>query len=134
MQEEIIWEVLIVQIISIVILLFLIVFFLRLSTSMRFEKRISKFALTSIKDNEKSYFDRMYDLMWRIIRANSNILKHSIVLSNFGKRYEKHITYDEKEFKDGIDYVSMKFLLAFIFTILNIITIMFQYTNLNIFS
>ena len=45
MQGQVIWEVLVIQIISIIVLISLIIFFLRLSSSMRLEKRISKFAI-----------------------------------------------------------------------------------------
>ena len=128
-MQDIIWEVLIVQIISIIALLVMIVLLLRQSKSMRYEKRIDRFALLPLNNEEKSFFDKLSILLWKLVRKTSAFLEKSQVLKKYSEKYERHITYEERKTKSGIDYVSVKFLLGFATVILSIFTMMFQYTK-----
>lgn len=128
-MQEVIWEVLIVQIISIVVLLVMIILLLRQSKSIRFEKRIDKFALLPIHNEEKSFFDKISELLWKLVKKTSKIINKSVFLTRYGEKYEKHITYEERKNKSGIDYVSVKFLLGLFIVLLSLLTMMFQYTT-----
>lgn len=126
-MQEVIWEVLIVQIICIVALLVMMVLLLRQSKTLKLEKRIDKFALLPINNEENSFFDKIAVLLWKLVKNISKLLKKSVVLNKYGDKYERHITYEERKQKSGIDYVSIKFLLGFLTVILSILTMMFQY-------
>jgi len=128
-MQEVIWEVLIVQIISIIALLVMIVLLLRQSKTMKYEKRIDKFALLPLNNEEKSFFDKLGTMLWKVVRNTSKVLEKSVFLKKYGDRYERHITYEERKNKSGIDFISVKFLLGFFVVLLSIFTMMFQYTK-----
>lgn len=128
-MQEVIWEVLIVQIICIIALLVMIVHLLRQSKSIKLEKRIDKFALLPINNEEKSFFENIVILLWKLVKSTSKLVSKSAILTKYGERYEKHITYEERKNKTGIDYVSIKFLLGLFTVLLSIFTMMFQYTK-----
>lgn len=100
-----------------------VIYVLRLSRSMRLEKRLASFALTSSKDQEISFFDELLVYVWKFIHILTKIFKKSVVLRNYGRRYEKYIAYLDRNKKDGIDYVSIKFFIAFIVFILGVISL-----------
>ncbi len=128
-MQEVIWEVLIVQIISIIALLVLIVLLLRQSKSIKLEKRIDRFALQPLHNEEKSFFDKLGILLWKLVRNTSKMLTKSVILKKYGEKYDRHITYEERNNKSGIDFVSTKLLLGLMIVILSIFTMMFQYTK-----
>lgn len=128
-MQEVIWEVLIVQIICIIALLVMIILLMRQSKTIKFEKRIDKFALLPINDEEKSLFDKFALLIWKLVRKTSSLLSKSAVLTKYGEKYERHITYEERKNKTGLDYVASKFLLGIFIVLLSILTMMFQYTK-----
>lgn len=128
-MQEVIWEVLIVQIISIVVLLVLIVILLRQSKNLKFQKRIDRFALQPLNNEEKSFFDILGIKLWNLVRGTSKLLNKSAVLKKYSEKYEKHITYEERNDKTGMDYISTKFLLGIFTVLLSIFTMMFQYTK-----
>ena len=98
-MQDVILEVLIVQIICIIALLIMIVLLLRQSKAIKFEKRINKFALLPIRNEEKSFFDKVNVLLWKLVRNTSKLLSKSTILTKYGSKYERHITYEERNFK-----------------------------------
>lgn len=131
MANKVIWEVLVVQILSIASLFFIIIYLLRTSKTIQREKRISNFALKSLKYDELAFFEKIDQLVWKVIRGFSKLLKKSKVISRYGVRFDKHVLYEERELKEGLDYVSLKFIIGFALVIFNVFTIMFQYVNVN---
>lgn len=134
MGDNIIWEVFVFQVITIIALIGVVIYLLRMSKSIKYEKRISDFALSSINDSELSLFDRVDNLIWNIIHKTGRILTKSNALKNYAAKYDKHISVEEKRNKNSADYLAIKFLLGFFIVFLNIVTTMFQYTNINLVS
>jgi len=128
-MQEVILEVLIVQIISIISLLIMIVLLLRQSKTIKYEKRIDRFALLPIHNEEQSLFDKLGNILWGLVRKTSAILSKSEVMKKYGERYERHVTYEERKNKAGIDFVSTKLLLGLFIVLLSLFTMMFQYTK-----
>ena len=123
----------IIQIISITLLTFIIVVLLRQSKALKFERRIGPFSLDPITQ-ETSFFDKVFSLLWAIIRKLSVIFNKSHFLRNASKKYEKYITFDEKDFKDKMDYISLKFVLAIGVNLLYFISVMFGNVSFNFFT
>ena len=119
------------QFILILILLGVILYLLRLYRAVRLEKRLAPFSIVSTKDDEISLFDNVYNLIWILVKKFSKIIKKSEFLNKYGEKYNKFITYDEKDIKEGIDYVSLKFLLSFFIIILSLFTLIFHTINLD---
>ena len=129
MGDNFILRLFIIQVISILILLGIIIFLLKVSRAMKKEKRIGKFSLYAISDNDISYFERIDKLSWKLVHLLSNILNKSVVMKKYASKYEKFITYEQRDFKNAIDYISMKFLIGILLLIFSLLTTMFQYID-----
>lgn len=127
-------QILITQGLVIIILLILIVYLIRQKRIISLEKRFEKFALISVNDYEKSFFDILYDTFWKLIHRLSKWLKKSTFLTNYSKRYDKHIRYENRFNFTGMDYVSIKLLVGILLILLNIVTSMFQLVSVSIMS
>lgn len=115
------------QLVFILITIGVIILLLRLLRVLRFEKRINAFAISAISEKEVSFFDKFNIIIWMLVRKISTILRKSVVLTNYGAKYERYISYEEREKKEGIDYVSFKFFLALVVFILSLITLVFHF-------
>ena len=127
-------QILITQGLVIIILLILIVYLIRQKRIISLEKRFEKFALISVHDYEKSFFDILYDTFWKLIHRLSKRLKKSVFLTNYSKRYDKHIRYENRFNFTGMDYVSIKLLVGILLILLNIVTSMFQLVSVSVMS
>lgn len=114
------------QIIIILIISAFIALFLRELKAMKYQRRFEKFALISIHDYEKSFFDLAMDKIWVLIYQFSKILEKSVVLKKYSSSYERHITFEEKNEKTGMNYIAIKFLTSFFFLFLMLVTILFR--------
>lgn len=133
-MDGFIWQVFVVQILIIFALFGLIFILLRETKSIRYQKRFERFALLSVREDEKSFFDILFQKIWKMIHLFSKYLSKSEVLTRYSKSYEKHITFEEKDIKIGMDYITIKFVSANLLVFLNVITLMFQYTNIGLIS
>lgn len=116
----------ILQIILVLIIIGVIFYLLRLYRAVNLEKRIGKFAISSVNNKQISFFDNVYLMVWRVIRRISKILNKSEVLRKYGSKYNKFISFEDKSNRDGIDFVSLKFLLSFSIIVLSLITLLFH--------
>lgn len=127
-------QILLTQGITIICLILIILYLLRQRRVIRLEKRFENFSLISTKDIEKSLFDVLMSILWSFIQKISNILGKSALLKKYSVRYEKYIKFEEKDRVNGIDYVTIKFLIADLFLIFNILSMMFQVVNISSMS
>jgi len=122
----------ILQFILILILLGVIGYLLRLYRALTLEKRIAPFSIVSKKDVEVSLLDNIFNWVWIFVKKFSKSLKKSEVLSKYGDKYNKFITYEEKYIKEGIDYISIKLLLSIFVIILSLFTLLFHDINIDL--
>ncbi len=120
------------QFILILIPLSVAIYLFRLSRTLRLEKRLADFAITSVKEDEVSFFDKIGGYSWKIIRKLSKLLKKSAVLRKYGEKYDKFILFDKRDLKEGIDYVTIKFLLSFLVFFLGVISLIMYYQDFEI--
>lgn len=123
--------VLFLQIIIIVLVIGVIAYLLRLYRGVQLEKRIAPFAIESINTYEPSLFDTVNKVFWIIIKKISNIIRKSAVLSKYAERYNKFVIYEDREKKEGLDYVSIKLFLSLIVFILYALSLAFQAVKLD---
>ena len=126
MSASFIW-LLILQIGLILIVALLLYVYLKQSNSISLESRFSNYSLTSTKDEEVPFFERIYQYIWKLIKRLSSLISKSEVLKNYGKSFEKYISYEEKDKKSGLDYISIKFLISFILGIIYVISSMLRF-------
>lgn len=127
-------EVMVIQVIAVLGLLIAIVILWRQTKALKYERRISKFALDPNSEDEISLFDKLFAKGWMILRKTSSVIKKSAVLNRYGEKYDRFITFEEKDFKNGIDYISLKIILVIIIEFLYLFTMMFQYIHFNIYT
>ena len=119
-------EVLSVQILIVISLVFITYYFLKIRHDIKLEKKFSKYTIKRNNKEEKSLFDKILDILTNLVYKISKVLKKSKVIQDYGKTYEKHITYDKIGKISGIDYVSIKVLMGFILVISYLVTEAFQ--------
>lgn len=119
------------QIILVLVILGVIIYLLRLWHVVRLERRLAPFAISSKQHRHLSLFDQLYNFIWIGIRKLSKILSKSQVLTNYGEKYNKYIRFEERNSKEGIDYISIKFLLGIGVFLLSLITTIFHKLSFN---
>ena len=100
--------------------------------SIKFEKRITDFALSSSLDVELSLFARFNLWLENIIKGLSKFLKKHNLFINFSSKYEKYLPYKSKY--NQMDCISIKILTAIFLTIINILTSLKKLTILRFIS
>ncbi len=121
MGASFVW-LLIVQIGLIFIIALLLYIFMKQSFYANLENRFADYSLTSSKDEDIPFFERIYQYIWKLIKKLSVLISKSEVLKKYGKVFEKYISYEEKDKKSGLDYISIKFLISLILGIIYIIS------------
>lgn len=121
----------IIQMFLILLVSLLIYTFLKLSFSNSLENRIKDYSLTSPKDENIPFFEKLVQIIWKLIKKLNKITEKSEVLKKYSKRFEKYISYNDIDKKTGADYISIKILisivLGLIYTISSIIRFNFDY-------
>ena len=105
------------------------IYLIRLSKSLTLEKRLADFAITSVKDNDVSFFDRLSFYVWKFIHLIAKFCKHSVLLRKYGLKYERFIPSNERNKKEGLDYVAIKILFCLVFLLLGIITLIMHFQD-----
>ena len=122
-----------VQIVIIVLILGVIWYLLRLSHAVKLEKRIGKFAITAVtNDDDLSFIDNIYRVIGNGVKSVSKGLKKSVLLTRYGEKYNKYIPFTARDKIEGIDYVSGKFMLALFVILLSAVTALFHKITLNL--
>lgn len=128
------WQLIVTQGVTILILFLMIIYLIRQRRIIKLEKRFEKFALLSVNDQEKSFFDSIIDIYWRFIHSFSKKLNKSVFLKKYSLKYEKYIKYENRENFVGMDYIAIKFFIACCLVILNLLSSMFQLVNVSFMS
>lgn len=102
----------------------LIFFLIREIRSARYTKRFEAFALKPMNMEEISIFDKFYQKWWFFIQKISKILSHSVLLKKYSKRYERFISFEEKEKKTAMNYLVIKFGCAILLVLLNFLALL----------
>jgi tight adherence protein B len=127
-MNKVMLNTIILQIFIIASFIILTIFVIKQYTTSKLEKRFKPFSLTSNNINEISIFDKIINILWKITKKISKLLDKSNFAKKYSKSYEKYISYEEKDYKDSIDYISIKTLISLIFIIISSI-IMLLKTN-----
>lgn len=117
----------IAQILLMILLYTFIYMFLLNKLSIDYEKRFSSYSLTSMKDEKISLFERLYNLLWNIIKKISNILNKSEILRKYSKKFNKYISYNELNNRTGMDFISIKFIISLVIGLLYIISTLIRF-------
>lgn len=117
-----------------VAILGLILLFLNELQDMKLERRFVPFTMKSSTELPISFFDLLAIQLQKRLKKFSNILKKSHVATDYAKHYEKYISYEEKEEKESIDFVSIKLFMGVCFVLLHFVTIVLKLSPKNIIT
>ncbi len=123
--------VLLIQIIIILLVIGVIYYLLRLYRGVQLEKRLAVFAIDSVNTHEPTLFDSISKVFWIIIKKISKIIRKSEIFSKYGEKYNKFILYEDRQVKEGLDYVSIKIFLSLLIIILACLSLAFQTIKLD---
>lgn len=123
-------EIFFIQIVMILLLVGILLFLFREMRAIRLQKRFEPFSLLPVSRNEKSVLDKLYQRLGRFIKILSRVLSHSAVLQKYSKRYERFISFEEKDMKSPMDYIAAKLLVGTLLLLLNILALLFRQTNM----
>lgn len=106
----------------ITIVLFLaIVYVYQTTRAIKNEKRITLFALSSVSDHELSFFEQLSKISNNFISYFGKKLVKIPSLKKSSLKYEMYINYNDKN-KKASDYVAIKFIVALVLVLLNIVS------------
>ncbi len=116
---------LIVNIILILMMIVVIIWFLRQYRISHLHKRINSYTITN-DDNRHSLFDIITDFYINLRSKISKSLSKSAYLKKYSLKYEKYIDKNKPGMHNPMDYVSTKFILSILFIIILIVSSVIQ--------
>lgn len=117
-----------------VAILGLVLLFLNELQDIKLERRFVPFTMKSNTERPISFFDLLAIQLKKSLKKFSNVLKKSHVAMDYAKHYEKYITYEEKEEKESIDFITIKLFMGLGFVLLHFITIVLKLSPKNIMT
>ena len=124
---------LILEIVFIIFIIFVIAVILKVYMASKRIKRISSYSIDPIKDNNISFSDRIVNKYLYFIRSLRPFMKKINYFKIISKKYDKYIKYKERDRVEAIDFITSKFIIAFVFLLLAIFSQIFNYTGFGIF-
>ena len=118
---------------TIVIVIFIVVFlwFYHEYKVNRLNKRLTKYAIS--KDSERhSLFDIIVSFYVKVRTKFKKVLAKSSDLRKYSIKYEKYLNKENKLIKDGMDYVTTKFILGFAFIFILLVSTFLQNDHVTI--
>lgn len=120
-----------IKFILIITIIILIIYWLKQTHIDKLEKRFQAFSLQPKNNNVISFFDKISNYLKKWIHKCSKIFKKSQILMKYSQKYEHFTTYEEKNIKENIDYISLKFNIAFLFLFLSLVVTTIKHTKFN---
>lgn len=103
----------------VMILLAIVIFYLIIyNNSLKLEKRIAKYSISSIKDDSISFFDLLANEYKKMVSKLTKVLKKSVFLKKYSLKFNKYITYENDKDVCAMDYVSNKFYISIAFILI----------------
>lgn len=110
--------ILILKIVVFISIFCIVIFSVRSIISNRKVKRISFYSLEPLRDNNLSVSDKFINKFFDFIRKMRKIVNKSEILKKSSNRYDKFISYGNREKIETIDFISIKIIIALFFLIL----------------
>ena len=120
MLSTILWKLLFIALGIAVIIAIIVIYFYKTSQSIKYERRITDFALSSVSDSELSLFDRLTKWLGKLVHNLGSAFAKLKIFKKSIKKYEKYKSINPQYIAS--DYLGIKLLVALILMILNIIT------------
>lgn len=115
------------EIILMIFVEFIICYIIKIQGSLKLEDRISQYSITQKTKYNLPFFDSLTNKLTLIIKKISKILLKSEVLKKYSNKYIKYISYNEKDQKKPMDYISLKLLFSALIFLLYLITSLLKF-------
>lgn len=122
------------QIILIFIAIVLLYRFIKYKRSISYEKRLIRYSVEAVYDRRVSVMDAFVKQYMSLITRISNVLNKSALLRKSSQKYEKYIPLYKETYKDGIDFISVKLLVAILFVVIAIFSKTIQFEVLAMYE
>lgn len=124
----------IVQTIVLFVLVIIALAIIRFRKSVALEKRISKYSLDPIKNQNKSLFEGFYRFYHKLIKTFSNSLEKSEFIKRYAKHYEKYLTLYQGYYENALEIIANKIMIGLLFIAVAMFSKMLQYQLLNFYE
>lgn len=124
----------IVRIILILILFVIAILFIKLYQASRYEKRINKYTINSINNNEIAYLDKIYNFFLKIRHNLTIILKKIKIFDSYSNKYEQYTDKTKMIKEEPMDYIANKIIVGIIAILIVILSDVFQYNTITLFQ
>ena len=104
-----------IQIGLVIILLLFTYLILSFRKSVKLERRISKFSIRPLEDRSLSIFDNFIKTYKNILSKISNGINKSVFIQKYSKKFNKYLPISKGLYNNGIDFISSKIVIAFVF-------------------
>ena len=100
------------------IILFILGLYWFYRRSIKLEKRISRYSVKPIKDSSLSLLENISRKYKTVIIKLSKFLEKSVFIKKYSLHYEKYVGTIDKVYSRGIEYISNKIIISFIFLVI----------------
>ena len=122
------------QIILIFITIYALYRFIKYRKSIAYEKRLTKYSVKEVYDRRVSIMDAFVRQYENLITRVSNVLMKSSILRKTSQKYEKYIPLYKETYKEAMNFISVKLLVAILFVIIAIFSKTLQFEVLEIYE
>lgn len=124
----------IIQIIIILVLAGIAIWLLRLTKAIQLEKRIARYTVDSIHDDELSFFDYVYLYYEKTKERLSFSLRKIKIFDTYALKYQKYMDRSKREKDDAMDFISTKLLCSILVLMIVILSDVMQYQPISAFQ
>ncbi len=122
------------QILILVVTLIFAIIVARYRRGIKLENRLAKYSINPIEDDSLSLGDQIVNFYQKIIDNISYVLGKTVLITKFGKRYNKYIGVVNDNYSTGLDYVSEKILASFLFVGMAFVARLIQYELISFYD
>lgn len=119
------------QMAIVVLLVAVIILLLTIKRSLELERRISKFSIKPVKDNSLSLFDNFMNSYQKLVFKISESLEKSVFIKRYSAHFDKYLPLTTT-YEKGLDFVSSKLIIGFIFVFIASFSKALKYTVLSL--
>lgn len=105
-----------------IISMIFLIYIIRYNRSLKFEKRLSKYSVKSIKDKNKTLLDGLKKFSDKILKKIASVLNKSVFVKKHGKRYQKFVITFGRENDTTANFIAQKVLMSIIFLLVSIVS------------
>ncbi len=134
MQISFLSEIIVIQVFTIATLIAIFLLVTKVKHNIYLDKKFSKYTINPVTDDYVPFLDKFFNKTSKIIKKNSAVLSKLKIFDKYALTYEKHITYEDLNKRNPMDYISLKFFISFCLIIFYILTVLIKGDGVSVFG